>query len=271
MHSQFSSSFAFFSTFDEWKNVLRYLARQFVNYRFQMDQVGQTDQTDELVLKFFRSSKSESFFLSLSKKNRFIQAHTIYSIAVWIIHRVLLFRLVAGLAGRGDDKNKYHFPEPRLSSRNCWSFASRRFIRKTGRDPASGSQVKGGECALILLRADRAYISRRIAPRRATGNKTGVEKNGPFGNALDTEIDDTIHFEISPAQLPPSQVRTGIGTGQGKLWRGVVTAGHFVPAFAPLFAIVTANKYCSCAGARFDGGLAPVKYDTWVTRAALWH
>lgn len=55
------------------------------------------------------------------------------------------------------------------------------------------------ELALILLRADRAYTATNCD--EACNGIKRLEKNGAFGNALDAEIDDTIHFEISPAQL----------------------------------------------------------------------
>ncbi|KYM98856.1 hypothetical protein ALC62_10412 [Cyphomyrmex costatus] len=75
-----------------------------------------------------------------------------------------------------------------------------RVVDLSERQKSSFSIAGKREYALILLRADRAYTATNCD--EASNGIKRLEKNGPFGNALDTEIDDTIHFEISPVQLP---------------------------------------------------------------------
>lgn len=85
---------------------------------------------------------------------------------------------------------------------------------------------------LILLRADRAHTATNCD--EASNRIKRLEKNGPFGNALDAEIDDTIHFEISPVRsFEPSATRieTGRNTivyrNNGTLCTGICSAFRY--------------------------------------------
>lgn len=93
---------------------------------------------------------------------------------------------------------RYPLVQSQLNSRDCHQCRSRVIaIYLKRQNPASRSQVK---------RNTRSYCCEPIECTATNCDETSsgikrLEKNGPFGNTLDAEIDDTIHFEISPKQF----------------------------------------------------------------------